>query len=371
MITETIIQQIIDKVIQDFISKSEYIPSQQKNKSIEIISSQVLDILIGNCRSTRLGPRPLPSTLKIIGEKLKLKIKSELPINIPICFGCKKTWKLCQPGVDIAEYFTILQLLKLNRRIQDIYSPGINFTLYIGDSWYEYIYNDNIGIKEYHNGLEKLINLHSDLELKLISMYSFHKKYSTLYDRCDQNLELLKDYWNESSNINEKDWQYLKSYKNLLAVGWVGILPNLMRIYYLKKMDRYLPTASKSKRVVAILKYFSYGLMLSQNDLIKRQKINDCTLEISLMSPPPGIPMELRGDRLYLRSLPPEISSRGAPCWPVMGILKLDEYGSAYPSILSPRDWNQNNTIFIDKFDYSFDQKYDFKITIPIYKTLA
>ena len=34
-------------------------------------------------------------------------------------------------------------------------------------------------------------------------MYSFHKNNSTLYDRCDQNLELLRDYWNESSNINE------------------------------------------------------------------------------------------------------------------------------------------------------------------------
>ena len=371
MISETIVQQIIDKTAQDIVCKSEYIPSQQKNKSIDFISSQILDILIGNCRSTRLGPRPLSSTLKIIIEKLKLKIKSELAINIPICFGSKKTWKLCKPGIDIAEYFTILQLLKLNRRIQNIYPPGINFTLYLGDAWYEYIYNENIGIKEYHNGLEKLIHLHNDIGIKLISMYSFHKNNSTLYDKCDNNFELLKDYWNESSNTDEKHWQSLESYKKLISMGWTGLIPIVMRIHYLKKMDRYLPKASKSKKVEAILKFFAYGLMLNQKDLINRQKTNDCTLEISLMSPPPGIPVELRGDRLYLRSLPPEISSRGAPCWPVMGILKLDEYGSAYPSILSPRDWNQNNTIFIDKFDYSFDQKYDFKITIPIYKTLA
>ena len=371
MITDKIVQQIIDKAIQDFISKSQHIPSQQKNKSIDIISSQVLDILIGNCRSTRLGPIPLPSTLKIIGKKLKLKIKSGLPINIPICFGCKKTWELCQPGIDIAEYFTILQLLKLNRRIQDIYSPGINFSLYIGDAWYEYIYNENKGIKEYHNGLKKLINIYNDLEIKLISMHSFHKKNSILISKCDQNLKLLKNYWNESSNTDEKKWQNLISYKKLISAGWTGLIPTIMRIHYLKKMDRYLPKSDKSKKVEAVLKYFSYGLMLNQNDLIKRQKPDDCTLEISLLSPPPGIPIELRGDRLYLRSLPPQISSRGAPCWPVMGILKLDEHGSMYPSILSPRDWNQNKTFFVDKFNYTVKQKYNLQITIPIYKTIS
>jgi hypothetical protein len=331
---------------------------------------KILDILIGTSRSTRLGPKPLPEALDIIGKRMKLKIQSELPINIPICFGCKKTWRLCQPGVDIAELFTILQLLKLNRQIQDIYPPGINFTLYLGDAWYEYIYNENIGIKEYRKGLKKLLNLNTDLNVKLISMHNFHKKDSSLYNTCDNNLAILKEYWNESSNIEEKYWQYLETYKKLKTLGWIGTIPNIMRMHYLKKMDRYLPKTRMIKKVEAILKFFSYGLMLNQNDIIKRQNPVDCTIEISLMSQPPGIPKRLRGDRLYLRALPPEISSRGAPCWPVMGILKLHENGSMYPSILSPRDWNQKNVSLVNKFEYTIDNKTDFSIMVPVYKTI-
>ena len=371
MITNTIVQQIIDKAILNIINKSVSLSSQQNHKSNDSISNQILDILIGNCRYTRLGPRPLPYTLDIIREKIKLKIQNELPLNIPICFGCKKTWKLCQPGVDIAELFTILQLLNINRRIQNIYPPGINFSFYLGDAWYEYIYDENVGIKEYREGFQKLLNINSNLNVKLISMYSFHKNNTTLYNICNQNLVLLKKYWNESANTDEKNWQYLKSYLKLKTVGWVGIMPNIMRTYYLKKMDRYLPNASRIEMEEAVLKYFSYGLMLNQYDLIKRQNPNDCTLEISVMSPPPGIPKRLRGDRLYLRALPSEISSRGAPCWPVMGILRADQHGSPiYPSILSPRDWEHDNIHLVDKFDYVIDKKSNFSITVPVYRII-
>ena len=360
----------IDKYIVEI--QSINLPSSDKSKkySINTKVSKILEILVGTSRSTRLGPKPLDETLEIIGENIKLKIKKGMPLNITICFGCKKTWKLCQPGIDIAELFTILQLLKLNRQIQNIYSPGINFYLYLGDAWYEYIYNENIGIREYQEGLKILLSKYSGLELDLISMYSFHKENTRLFEECDENLELLKEYWNESNKTNEKDWQYLKSYQKLNSVGWVGIIPNIMRNHYLKKMDRYLPKARSEERVEAVLKFFSYGLMLNQNNLIKRQNSNDCTLEISLMSPPPGIPLEFRGNRLYLRCLPTEISSRGAPCWPVMGILKSDKNGLIYPSTLSPRDWNLKNVRLVNKFEYIIDNKSKYSITVPVYKVV-
>lgn len=370
MISNNNFSRIIDERILEI--QSINLPSKEKTikYSIDTKILKILEILVGTCRSTRLGPKPLNETLGIIGVNIRLKIQNGLPLNATICFGCKKTWKLCPPGVDIAELFTFLQLLKLNKKVQNIYPPGINFSLYLGDAWYEYIYHENFGIREYYEGLKKLLNLNSDLKVTLISMKSFHKNNFNLYKKCDENLELLREYWIDSSKTADKNWQYLKSYQKLKSVGWVGIIPNIMRIHYLKKMDRYLPKTSRIKRVEAVLKYFSYGLMLNQYDLIKRLNPNDCTLEISPMSPPPGMPKRLRGNRLYLRSLPPEISSRGAPCWPVMGILRVDGHGSIYPSTLSPRDWKQNNIRLIDKFDYVIDQKSNFNITIPVYKTI-
>ena len=371
MITRKIAQQVLDKYIQKIQSLNLLPQEKSINDSNNIKISKILKILVGTCRSTRLGPKPLPDTLDIIRDNINLKIKNELPLNVAICFGCKKTWKLCQPGVDIAELFTLIQFLNLNRQIQYIYPPGINFNLYLGDAWYEYIYRENLGIKEYTKGWKNLLNLNNELKVTLISMYNFHKNNSKLYKICNENLELLKEYWDESSNTDEKNWQYLKSYKKLITVGWVGTIPNIMRIHYLKKTDRYLSNASRIEMEEAVLKYFSYGLMLNQYDLIKRKNSNDCTFEISVMSPPPGIPKRLRGNRIYLRSLPPEISSRGAPCWPVMGILRIDDQDSIHPSILSPRDWKQSNIQLVDKFDYTINKKSNFNITIPIYKTVA
>lgn len=368
MISIEHVKQIIEKYIQEIQSLN--VSSREKSIKycINTKISKILEILVGTCRSTRLGPKPLTETLEIIGENIKLNIQNRLPINATICFGCKKTWKLCQPGVDIAELFTFLQLWKLNKEIQNIYPPGINFSLYIGDAWYEYIYHENFGNREYYEGLQKLLNLNNDIHVKLISMHDFHRNNSNLYKTCNENLELLREYWNESSNVDEKNRQYLKSYQKLKSVGWLGLIPNIMRMHYLKKMNRYLPNTSVNKRVDAVLRFFSYGLMLNQNDLIKRQNPADCTLDISLLSPPPGMPKRLRGNRLYMRSLPPEISSRGAPCWTVMGILKMDEHGSISPSTLSPRDYNDREYQFIERLEYSYGKYSTVTLPIALYK---
>lgn len=370
MISTNNFSNIIDKYVVEI--QSMYHPSREESTkhSINTKIAKILEILVGTCRSTRLGPKPLNETLEIISENIRLKIKNRLPLNATICFGCKKTWKLCNPGIDLAELFTFLQLLKITKMIKNIYPPGINYSLYLGDAWYDYIYHDNSSITEYFEGLQKILDYHIDLKVILISMYSFHIKNSDLYKKCDENLKLLRKYWNESSGVDEKAWQNLKSYKNLISVGWVGIIPNIMRAHYFKKMNRYIPKSNNLNKIEAVLRFFAYGLMLNQHDLTKRLQPDDCTVDISLLSPPPGMPKRLRGNRLYIRSLPSEISSRGAPCWTVMGIIKMDKQGLITPSTLSPRDYNEDKFELIDTFDYSYQKYSDITISVPIFRKI-
>jgi len=110
MVSSNSFSNIIDKYVEEIQSINAPSSERSKKYSVNTKISKILEILIGTSRTTRLGPKPLNETIDIIINNIKQKINNNLPLNIPICFGCKKTWKLCQPGIDIAELFTILQI---------------------------------------------------------------------------------------------------------------------------------------------------------------------------------------------------------------------------------------------------------------------
>jgi hypothetical protein len=278
---------------------------QSSNYEYLTLEQKIFQCLVGSARSSRLGPAPSLEVTKIICSNIKEQIKKGLPIQIVSAWGAKKTIIGVDQRVDIAEYFTLLQYLTIAKEIQDIYPPGVQYNIFVGDAYYEYLYGRNQDVYRYLSDLEDLVNVFDVKCFKLFSLEKFHQKDCGLITQCNSNYEALYRYWVESSAVLEDEWIKLESYKNLCQNGWVGIISSAMREHYLKRLNILFPHFSGREKIEAVIRFFSYSMMVSQNDLFGRKDPSRCTADFCLLRvPPPGIPKALYENRLRKRIIP-------------------------------------------------------------------
>jgi len=294
---------------------------------------KILQCLIGTGSSSRLGPFPEDDVVKVILDNIRKNIQKGQPIQIVSAWGGKKTLSGIKQEVDIAEYFTMLQYLAIYKAVKNIYSPGLEYNIFIGDAYYRYLYGDDPGVYIYHSRLKSLAKIFGVSCFNLFSLEEIHRRDSTLLNECENNCRLLSDYWKESANICEENWKRLESYKNLCNSGWLGEIPTVMREHYLKRLNLLFPDFSLEEKIFSIVKFFAYGMMVSQNDLFGRKDPTTCTADFCLLRiPPPGMPKNLHENRLRKRILPVKFSKKTAPPWAIAGALTFK--GASYKPLL-------------------------------------
>lgn len=140
------------------------------------LERKIFQHLVGSSRSSRLGPVPSEEVVKTICNNISKQVKQGLPIQIVSAWGAKKTIIEAEQQIDIAEYFALLQYLTIAKEIQKIYPPGVQYNIFIGDAYYEYLYGRNKDVHDYFSGMESLINIFNANCFKLFSLDKFHQK---------------------------------------------------------------------------------------------------------------------------------------------------------------------------------------------------
>lgn len=323
-----------ENAVKEYLENLSFATKSQEYKSASL-EYRVFQYLVGTTRSSRLGPFPSDETVKVICKNIKEKIQKNQPIQIVSAWGAKKTFPKSEQQVDIAEYFALLQYATIAQEVQKIYSPGVQYNIFIGDAYYKYLYGDDSDVSYYRSRMNSLAAIFDAKLFKIFSLEKIHQQNDGLLTQCNLNYRLIDEYWKDSASISEKDWTELKSYAILCQNGWIGTIPSIMREHYMKRLDALFPEFTYEKKISSIVKFFAYGMMISQNDLFGRKDQNLCTADFCLLRiPPPGIPKSLHGNRLKKRIIPAKLTKKTAPPWTIKGGLIYDNTLSSYKPVL-------------------------------------
>lgn len=96
------------------------------------IEWRIYKILTG--KKFRAGPLPLEDSRMLILEKIKKKTGENLPIRLLQFWGGCKNPNLTKDGADLCESATFDQLERLNRKVVEIYKPGLEIIICPGDA---------------------------------------------------------------------------------------------------------------------------------------------------------------------------------------------------------------------------------------------
>lgn len=315
------------------------------------LEETILNTIVGTLKTTRLGRMPIEETRSKILEGIKKQVDFGYPIAISSAWGAIKTATTKRKGVDLAEYLTLKQYSAINRVVKKIYEPGVVFNIYLGDAYYEYLYGYDAGITEYCKGMKKLAeNLKEINIVGLGELYS--DKITEIKKQCDDNYILLKEYWYESDDIDSSHHDSLASFSKLIEAKWVGKITPAMREFYLKRMSGLYPQESIIFWTEKTLRFFAYGLMVSQNDLMGRKNTFTSTIDACLLRvPPPDMPRNLYSNRIRMRVVPESISKHSAPPWTVVGALCVEPGNRVTFKLLNNEECKNNKIEYIQYKD--------------------
>ncbi|MBW1719937.1 MAG: hypothetical protein JRJ43_10340 [Deltaproteobacteria bacterium] len=366
---DDLIEEGVLSSIRPFFFHEQTIDDPIRNLSLEEKVDGVVGFLVGTSRDIRKGPKPTKGVIESIKSNVKSYIEENKPFKVVAAFGCAKTRALEQQGIDLAELMIIEQLASISQRVRKFYEPGLNYQVFLCDSWYLHLYglNDQAAVEKYCSEFELLISILDLKEFqvqKLSNIVQNKGKDHQIAQKIEHNFELLEAYWEESKDHTEKEWESLTSYKKLCQAGWIGTLPRIQREFYLKKVQRYLPGANSREERDAVLRYFAYSLMTGQEDLFGR---STSVADISFLSPPPGSPKRLRGNRLHWRSMPKGTSNKLPASWTSKGFL-LHKGKSFKPTAMSVQEYLANEyELLRDATLELANESKQIKIPIPIY----
>ena len=341
----------------------EYLDSMQDNFNYSTFEGRTLEEAIfntinGTLKTIRLGRRPLDATQKEIISRIKDKVALNRPIEVSSAWGAVKTLPVDYKGIDFIEYLTIKQFQAIDCAVKKIYPPGIRFNIYLGDSYYEYLYGYDPNVSLYCSDMKKLT--HNIECINLVQLSDLCNKCEDRIDeQCHKNFKLLKSYWNESEDISVKLHEKLPSYSKLKKAGWVGYITPAMRKFYLKRMSGLYSDKGRNYWEEKILHFFAYGLMISQNDLMGRKNSFTSTIDACLLRvPPPDMPRNLYSNRLRFRIIPETISKLSAPSWTVIGVVCINRERKPHFTLLDSSTCKESDLI-----EYSY---HNMKIYVKI-----
>lgn len=321
---QTTCAQYLDRISARF----DYLPINGSD-----LEHTILRTLVGTQGTTRNGSEPSIETSTAILNRIREKVKQNRPLELTSAWGGIKTIPSKDRGVDLAELLTIKQYHAISQVIRKIYAPGVRFNIFPGDSYYAYLYGEDCRIENYCENMEIIVKDYE--EINLVRLSKLCQDSSRVTQQCQNNYELLHQYWVDTSEIPPESHTNILSYRKLLDSGWIGEITPAMREFYLKRMSTLYPEASLEFRQEKVLRFFAYGLMISQNDLMGRKDPETCTVDVCLLRvPPPDLPRKLHSNRLRMRIAPESIVNSTAPPWSVAGTLCMNNGAEPRISLL-------------------------------------
>lgn len=315
------------------------------------IEDMILEILVGTQGTTRLGAYPSAKTVEEIRKRIRHNMAQSLPMEISSAWGAIKTVPTDHRTIDIAELFAIRQYQAMADRVKKIYKPGLIFNIYMGDSYYEYLYGYDSRIDDYCNGFRELAQKHD--ALNVVSLKEKCKGISTEIDECRENYKLLEKYWSETSGIVQGDFNKVPSWQKLHDHGWIGDISFEMRDFYIKRMMGLYPEEGFDYWLDKVIRFFAYSLFINQHDLMERKNMETSTMDACLLRvPPPGLPRKLYSNRIRMRIAPKKIIKNSAPPWSVVGAISIGISGKFHARVLDGNAFNSIKDI-AEKFKYN------------------
>ena len=307
------------------------IPNKIENKN-DLNESQVIekiiDIFVGSLKS-RLGPAPDTDQRLLLFNIIKYFVTKNIPINTFLTWGPKKFFAgTNEDNVDLSELLSIERLVDIDKKIKNIYSPGLTYIIYFEDFEGLFIEGNHLEkvFKKYIDGFENIINT---LKLnKLIKVIRASKWITENFDINDINKQLndnyiaLKEYWYESEKLGIDLSENLISYKKINDIGWYGKIDNETRSYYMGRLDNMLgDTKSIDDKKDMTVRLLSCVLMHRQFKVFEFNNESEC-VKLSFLKISGG-PKRLMNGRIDIRTIPTNVSKKHIAPWASNGCLKL------------------------------------------------
>lgn len=294
----------------------------------------VLREIVGT-KNTRIGAAPTIESQQAMLKVIMECMRAGRPIPFMVPWGSEKPD--FTRSIDIAEVGAIKQMVCLNARIQRFYEPGATFHLRLEDASAEHAFRRLGGFacnatERYSSDLELLLEtfdanrLHSIAESKFFPAQRFTEMADGYTERFIRHFRLV-----DEGRITDND-------PDLVNIGWMGVVNNEMRQYYLARFARLYPQFSAAEHLQMVAEYFAGALtrkqLMPMNDILGRH------LVLSFVEPIPGAPKGMTETRTYMRTLPQNITSNHMPAWRAKGCVQIGPNGAS----MKLASWHEQRT---------------------------
>lgn len=288
----------------------------------EIIASQNL----------RYGPAPSIESQYFIREIVRKSIKLDKPIPFLVPSGPKKTET--GESIDIAELSVITIINDLNERIKTHYKPGTDVVIRLEDLTGFELEPDFVhDIEKYCYDFSNLVSImgftqiHPMLESTMTGANSFSRL-------VNEYVPLFNTYLLNTRSVPDELKQNDEVYKQLAALGWVGIISTEQRTQYFLKYAKLYPGISFEETVLLMSKYFACSL--ARKILGMKGDLQDWKetgfVEMSFLPPVEGYNHTAR---IYYRNVELNNSKRHIAYWRAKGFLKIGNDNSIRKSLVT------------------------------------
>jgi len=284
----------------------------------------IMNEMIGS-RQIRQAGRPNPESEVAMRAIVRKCIEQDKPIPVLVVSGPKKP--VVGASIDIAEISAMRMLSCLNKRVQQIHAPGVEFRIRLEDITGYYLEGHINGVR---NSIEQYI---TDLtKLLRIFEWDFIKpvRESTLMteeqfsEKSDSIAGPILEYLYDLEHSDQTQWEQLKSFMKLRDIGWQGTIPPEMRAHYHARYIHLFPESDEDARLKVMSRYFGSTLARYQLGATAVDPSWESAFKINFAAPIPGIPKSLTSTVLYYRTVLYSQSKRHMPYWRTKGVLKLN-----------------------------------------------
>lgn len=267
----------------------------------------------------RFGPKPSPESLVAIREIITLWTSKKQPIPFLIGWGSEKP---DGSGIDIAEVMAMKTLSCLQHRVQQYYTPGVQFAIRVEDASAPHLFFDRqeqarIDASRYTSGFLNLAKVLGISDFVKIIPESSMISEETFNRMADEVLPAMEAHVNDPMNNRHREVLFDYGWKIPLSQETIG--------YYLDRYQKLYPELNQTQRNHLLARYFAGALSRHTLGITGANKAWDGKfLELSFVAPTPGIGVSRAMRRIYYRTMPCNITTNHMPAWRAKGYLKIN-----------------------------------------------
>jgi hypothetical protein len=335
--------------------------------TIDNIANKVIECFVGT-KQTRVGPAPSKESLQLMNKVVVNCIQSNIPIPLLIAISACKLPLSANVSFDLAEYFFLETIMKLDNDIRKYYSPGLDIRIRIEDITVLYLFDSTNKVREiiesYVSSLKNLCYMICKSNRITLICESQMVSEEKWMEQSNLVLPLMYNYICKTNNSSPgHDWCY--EYSKLIELGWKGDVSQEMRNFIRTQYSVMYPSLIDKDTMMS--KYLTCILVRRILNAVGNHSSWDKTgrLELTFTTPLPDCPKV--NTRIHYRCLPLSDSKLSLPFWRAKGLIKKDFKIPSYSFAMTRIDdthWVSNG-VYIEFTDNSNSE---YVTTFPYYQ---